>query len=213
MRLNWALGHPNHSERSRRSLCLLLAAGGKENIAPTLTIHFERLLDCRGQVFREWRKKFVAAEQGVADRYGGECRMRTLVAVEDEAAAAGVPDLPETPGGEERELEVGGFGDGAGGGRGGVWRLRGVEQRGEGVEAEQGRRLERVQAAEEGVAGDDAVERGVGRAGAAQVLEGGEPDEDLCEDVVAEGHHLTRRRQRCHREPGTYAGEALGEWG
>jgi len=55
-----------------------------------------------------------------------------------------------------------------------------VEPRGEGEEAQQGRRVERVEAAEEGVAGDDAAERGAGRAGAAQVLEGGEPDEDLC---------------------------------
>ena len=148
------------------------------------------------------------AEQGVADRYDGECRMRTLVAVEDEVATTGVPDLLETLGGEERELEVGGFGNGAGDGHGGVWRLCGVEQRG-GVEAEQGRRLERVQAAEEGVAGDDTVERGAGSAGAAQVLEGGEADEDLCENVVAEGHHPTHRRQRCHREPGAYTAVRL----
>ena len=174
--------HPNHTERLRRSLCPLLAAGGKENIAPTLIIHFERLLDCRGQALGEWRENYVAAEQGVANRYGGECRTCTVVAVEDEAAAEGVPDHPGTLGlgGKERELEIGSFSDGAGGARRGVWRFRGVEQRGEGEEAEQGRRVERVQAAEEGVAGDDAAERGAGRAGAAQVLEGGEPDEHLC---------------------------------
>jgi hypothetical protein len=106
----------------RRSLCPLLAAGGKENIAPTLIIHFERLLDCRGQALGEWRENYVAAEQGVANRYGGECRTCTVVAVEDEAAAEGVPDHPGTLGlgGKERELEIGSFSDGAGGARRGA---------------------------------------------------------------------------------------------
>jgi len=54
--------------------------------------------------------------------------------------------------------------------------------------------VERVQAAEEGAAGDDAAEGGAGRAGAAQVLERGEADEDLREDVVGEGQvHRGRR--------------------
>jgi hypothetical protein len=60
--------------------------------------------------------------------------------------------------------------------------------------AEDRQRVERVQAAEEGVAGDDAAERGAGRAGAAEVGEGGEADQDIGEDAVGQGQ-LSRRRR------------------
>uniref|UniRef100_A0A0A9HAL2 Uncharacterized protein n=1 Tax=Arundo donax TaxID=35708 RepID=A0A0A9HAL2_ARUDO len=56
--------------------------------------------------------------------------------------------------------------------------------------------MERVQAAEEGTADDDAAEHGVGHAGAAVVGEGGEADEDLGEEVVGAGQRLPRRRGR-----------------
>ena len=145
-------------------------------------------------------EKHVAAEQGVAHGDSGEGVIRALVAVSDEAAAALVPDHPEARSGEEREVEVGNLREGAGGGGGGVGRLGGVEPE-ERAGAEDRRRVERVQAAEEGVAGDDAAERGARRAGTAEVGEGGEADQDIGEDVVGEGQ-LSRRRRRRHRECG-----------
>jgi hypothetical protein len=171
--LRSALGHPDHPERLERSCHgnrrLPLAAGSKEHVASTQAIHGleEGPLDSGGQVVGDWRKKHVATEQGVAYRNRVECRTRTLVAVENEAAAAGVADHPEARPGEEQEPEVGGVGDGAGRAGGGVGRLDGVELRGEDVEAEERRQVERVQAAEEAAAGDDAAEGGAGRAGAA----------------------------------------------
>ncbi|CAN6219194.1 unnamed protein product [Urochloa humidicola] len=132
-----ALGHPDHLEQlGRSSHCsrrLTLAEGSKEHIASLLTIHGVRAVDSRCQVLGDWRKKRVAAEQGVADRNGGEGRIRTLVAVEDEAAAEGVADHREARAWEERELEVGGLSERAGGAGERVgWLDDGVELRGEG---------------------------------------------------------------------------------
>lgn len=62
-----------------------------------------------------------------------------------------------------------------------------------GDDPEEGWRVEGWDAAAEGVAGDDAAEGRAGDAGAAEVFEGGEADQDLREAVVGEGQQVTRR--------------------
>jgi hypothetical protein len=59
-----------------------------------------------------------------------------------------------------------------------------------GDEAEEGRRVERVKAAEEGAVGDDAAEGGAGGGSAGEVGRGGWAEEDLLEDQVSEGREL-----------------------
>lgn len=108
-----------------------------------------RLLDVSSQLPWDRRNNHAAPEQGVADRNGGEGPVPSLVAIEEEPTLPDVADHPAgAQRGEEREGEVGGRGKGASGGGGGVGMLDWLEAPGGGVEAEEGRGVECVQAAE-----------------------------------------------------------------
>uniref|UniRef100_M8BV85 Uncharacterized protein n=1 Tax=Aegilops tauschii TaxID=37682 RepID=M8BV85_AEGTA len=114
------------------------------------------------------RQQHVAPRQGVAHGEGGFEGPPRDPAVEEDAAVADVAGMPgaEPPLlglGHEGVGEVGGVEEGGGGPRGGVRRLGGVEGAAPVVdEAEEGRRVELAEAAEEGAVGDDAAEGGAG---------------------------------------------------
>lgn len=89
-------------------------------------------------------------------------------------------------------------------------RLHGVEAPGGGV-ADERRRVERVEAAEEGRLGDHAAEGGAGDGGAAEVGERGEADQNFREDIVAEArrHRATEAAVRGGEGGGLFTGLML----
>lgn len=94
------------------------------------------------------------------------------------------------------EGEAGGAGESAGGRSVGVGRLGWLEPSSQcgTEETEEERRVEGPVAAEEGGAGDEAVEGGASGGGAGEVGRGCDPEEDLLQEVVGEGGCLRRRR-------------------
>uniref|UniRef100_A0A8R7VA78 Uncharacterized protein n=1 Tax=Triticum urartu TaxID=4572 RepID=A0A8R7VA78_TRIUA len=87
----------------------------------------------------------------------------------------------------------GGGGEGAGERGGGVRRLGGVESA-RVHEAEEGRAMQRAEAAAKGAAFDDPAEGGAGGGGAGERVWGGQADEDLLQELVGNG----RQRRRGH---------------
>lgn len=120
---------PRQRERGRHRICT-------DNSRHTSI----RLLDGGGLLPRDGREKHVAAEQGVADRDSGD-EGAIPACVDNEATGELVPDNPKARFGEEREIEVGRFGEGTGGRGEGVGHVDGVEIQ-ERADAEDRRRVE-----------------------------------------------------------------------
>lgn len=97
---------------------------------------------------------------------------------------------------EVAEGEVGGAGESAGGTSVGVGRLGWLESSSSSwiEEAEEERRVEGPVAAEEGGAGDEPAEGDASGGNAGEVGRGGDPEEDLLQEIVGEGCYLRRRR-------------------